>query len=92
MLAFPFVNTPTSCAVVPRHSGLVAMDFGYWSEGCGIESQLPWWRFDGGGAMSKPMHCMMSGHVNEPQVVEIPGAVHYGIFCNHVVVLGYKEP
>lgn len=37
--------------------------------------------------MLKPMYCAITVHVEEPQVVEMSAALHYGVLHNHIVVL-----
>lgn len=41
---------------------------------------------------SRAVCCAMPLRVGEPQVVEIFGAVHFGVSHNHIVVLGRKTP
>lgn len=74
-----------------HHGGLVAMALGCRSEGRGVESRL--WRLHfSGSEMLRPMYRAMSAHVLEPNVVEISGALYYGVSHCHRVILGRKNP
>lgn len=39
---------------------------------------------------SRPVYCVMSGHVKKHQMKDISGALHYGVPHDHIMVLGCK--
>lgn len=55
-------------------------------QGCGLESRLRRLHSDGSEIIMS-MHCATSVHVEEPEVVDISVALHYGVFRDHIVVL-----
>ena len=40
----------------------------------------------------RPLYCGMPVHVIEQQMVEITGALHYGVSHDHIMLLGRKTP